>query len=89
VLDPALKHDDIEVRITHLLPPSAVQSGPPHIPCYFFTTALYRDTGKIHLVQEALAHSDLSTTMIYTHIHDPEVEEALKSFRQPTAVATA
>jgi len=39
------------------------------------------------LVQKVLGHSDLSTTMIYTHIHDPEVEEALKSFRQPTAVA--
>ena len=66
-----------------------VQQGPPQSPCYFFTTALYRDTGKIHLMQEALAHSDLSTTMIYTHIFDEEVEEALKSFRQPTAVATA
>jgi len=29
-----------------------------------------------------LWHADLSTTMIYTHIHDPEVENALKSFRQ-------
>ena len=36
-----------------------------------------------------LGHADLSTTMIYTHIHDPEVEEVLKSFRQPAAVATA
>jgi len=34
-----------------------------------------------------LWHADLSTTMVYTHIHDPEVEEALKSFRQATAVA--
>jgi len=30
---------------------------------------------------------DLSTTMIYTHIVDEELEEALKSFRQATAVA--
>jgi len=29
-----------------------------------------------------LGHADLSTAMIYTHIHNPEVEEALKSFRQ-------
>jgi len=33
-----------------------------------------------------LGHADPSTAMIYTHIHDPEVEEALKSFRQATAV---
>jgi len=48
---------------------------------------LYRETSKIRLVQKVLGHSDLSTTMIYTHVFDPEVEEALKSFRQPTAVA--
>jgi len=47
-----------------------------------FSTDLYRETSKIRLVQKVLGHSDLSTTMIYTHIHDPEVEEALKSFRQ-------
>ena len=32
-------------------------------------------------------HADLSTTMIYTHIHDPGVEEALKSFCTAKAVA--
>ena len=59
----------------------------PHTLRHSFATDLYRETSKIHLVQKVLGHSDLSTTMIYTHIHDPEVEEALKSFRQPTAVA--
>jgi integrase/recombinase XerD len=42
---------------------------------------------KIRLVQKVLGHSDLSTTMIYTHIFDEEVESVLKSFRQATAVA--
>jgi len=36
--------------------------------------------------QVMLGHADLSTTMIYTHIHDPEVEGALKSFRKAAAV---
>ena len=58
----------------------------PHTLRHSFATDLYRETSKIRLVQKVLGHSDLSTTMIYTHIHDPEVEEALKSFRQPAAV---
>jgi site-specific recombinase XerD len=38
-------------------------------------------------VQKVLGHSDLSTTTIYTHIFDEEVESVLKSFRQTAAVA--
>jgi len=52
-----------------------------------FATDLYRETSKIRLVQKVLGHSDLSTTMIYTHIFDEEVESALESFRQAAAVA--
>jgi integrase/recombinase XerD len=59
----------------------------PHTLRHSFATDLYRETSKIRLVQKVLGHSDLSTTMIYTHIFDEEVEEALKSFRQTTAVA--
>ena len=58
----------------------------PHTLRHSFATDLYRETSKIRLVQKVLGHSDLSTTMVYTHIHDPEVEEALKSFRQAEAI---
>jgi len=54
----------------------------PHTLRHSFATDLYRETGKIRLVQKALGHSDLSTTMIYTHIVDDELEDALKSFRE-------
>ena len=57
----------------------------PHTLRHSFATDLYRETSKIRLVQKALGHSDLSTTMIYTHIVDDELEDALKSFRQPAA----
>jgi integrase/recombinase XerD len=59
----------------------------PHTLRHSFATDLYRETSKIRLVQKVLGHSDLSTTMIYTHIFDEEVETALKSFRQATAIA--
>jgi integrase/recombinase XerD len=45
-----------------------------------FATELYRQTKNIRLVQKALGHSDLSTTMIYTHIVDEDLAAALKGF---------
>ena len=53
----------------------------PHTLRHTFATDLYRETGKIRMVQKALGHADLSTTMIYTHIVDDELEEAMKNFR--------
>lgn len=61
----------------------------PHTLRHSFATDLYRETGKIRLVQKALGHANLSTTQIYTHIVDEELEDALKSFRQPEMLATA
>ena len=55
-----------------------VERVSPHTLRHTFATRLYRDTGKIRLVQKALGHSDLSTTMIYTHVVDEELEGAMK-----------
>jgi integrase/recombinase XerD len=52
----------------------------PHMLRHTFATELYRQTKDIRLVQKALGHSDLSTTMIYTHIVDEDLEVALKRF---------
>jgi len=54
----------------------------PHTFRHTFATDLYTETKNIRLVQKALGHSDLSTTMIYTHIVDDELEQALKTFRK-------
>ncbi len=59
----------------------------PHTLRHSFATDLYRETTNIRLTQKALGHANLSTTQIYTHIVDEELEAALKSFRQATAVA--
>jgi site-specific recombinase XerD len=53
----------------------------PHTFRHTFATHLYKKTKDIRLVQTALAHSDLSTTMIYTHVEDDRLEAAMKSLR--------
>ena len=50
----------------------------PHVLRHTFATDLLRQTKNIRLVQKALGHSDLSTTMIYTHVCDEELEGALR-----------
>lgn len=46
-----------------------------------FATDLLRDNKNIRVVQRALGHADISTTQIYTHIVDDELEIAMKAFR--------
>lgn len=53
----------------------------PHTLRHTFATDLLRETKNLRLVQKALGHSDISTTQIYTHIVDDELEDALRSFR--------
>lgn len=53
----------------------------PHLLRHTFATDLLRSTKNIRLVQKALGHASLSSTMIYTHVYDEELESALKSFR--------
>jgi len=53
----------------------------PHTLRHTFATDLYRETTNIRLTQKALGHANLSTTQIYTHVVDEELEGALKSFR--------
>lgn len=53
----------------------------PHTFRHTFASDLLRATKNIRLVQKALGHEDLSTTMIYTHIVDDEFENALKNLR--------
>ena len=53
----------------------------PHNLRHTFATDLLEKTKNIRLVQKALGHSNLSTTMIYTHISDGVLKEALSKFR--------
>ncbi|WP_263811065.1 tyrosine-type recombinase/integrase [Salinibacter pepae] len=55
-----------------------VERVSPHTLRHTFATRLYRETGNIRMVQKALGHSDLATTMVYTHVVDGELEGAMK-----------
>lgn len=52
----------------------------PHTLRHTFATELYRETKDLRLVQKALGHEDVSTTQIYTHIVDEDLEEAMRNF---------
>jgi integrase len=59
-----------------------------------FATKLLRDTGNLKLVQKALNHADIKTTMKYAHVLDDEVAAALdrvqksrRKSRKPTSKA--
>jgi len=49
----------------------------PHTLRHTFATDLHHRSCNIRLVQKVLGHSDISTTMIYTHLNDDEVRDAL------------
>ena len=57
---------------------SEVERFSPHALRHTFATDLLTATKNIRLVQKALGHADLSTTMIYTHVADSDLEEALR-----------
>jgi len=54
----------------------------PHALRHTFATDLLRQTKNLRLVQKALGHASISTTEIYTHVVDEELEAALKNLRK-------
>lgn len=54
----------------------------PHTLRHTFATDLLRSTKNIRLTQKALGHASLATTMIYTHVADEELEEAMRRGRR-------
>lgn len=53
----------------------------PHTLRHSFATDLLRDTKNLFLVSKALGHSNISTTQVYLHLADPELEYAMKNLR--------
>lgn len=53
----------------------------PHTLRHSFATDLLRHCRNLRIVQRALGHSSISTTEVYTHVLDEELEQAMKSLR--------
>lgn len=51
----------------------------PHLCRHTFATNLLKQTGNLALVSKALGHAHISTTMIYLHIVDEELKNAMQS----------
>ena len=77
-----LKNSDIRQMVYKYSEKALKKRISPHTLRHTYATDLYRETKDIRLVQKALGHADLSTTLIYTHIVDDHLENALKAFRR-------
>src|SRR5882672_7885914 len=62
-----------------------VRKCSPHTLRHTFATELLKETGNIEIVRRALGHADISTTGIYLHALDSELEGALKDFQSKIA----
>lgn len=52
----------------------------PHILRHSFATNFVRNNGGVRHLSKLLGHSSLNTTMIYTHVADPELKEFYEKF---------
>lgn len=52
----------------------------PHLLRHSFATDFYRQTLNIAELQKALGHSDIKTTMIYTHIAAADLSKSMRGF---------
>jgi len=66
-------------RIAHWLKKAGIEKElSPHGLRHTFATHLYGATNDLLVVQRALGHRDVSTTQIYTHLVDGQLEDALE-----------
>lgn len=66
-------------RIAYWLQKAGIDKNlTPHSLRHTFATHLYSATNDLLVVQRALGHRDISTTQIYTHLVDDQLEDALE-----------
>ncbi len=77
--DTRLCSRQIAQRLSYWLAKAGIEKKiTPHGLRHTFATHLYTGTSDLLLVKRALGHRDISTTEIYTHLADNQLEEALE-----------
>lgn len=69
----------VEAMVKRMAKRAAITSTvTPHVLRHTFATELLDEGANIRQVQEALRHSDVSTTMIYTHVLDTQLRSLIR-----------
>lgn len=65
----------IEGRVAQALEGQAVSRITPHTFRHYFVTMVLRGSGNLRLAQILARHQEISTTQLYAHLTDSEVDE--------------
>ncbi len=75
-----LQHRQAHRRLAYwLLKAGLGGKASPHSLRHTFATGLYARTGDLLLVQRALCHRNIASTIVYAHCDDRRVREALEA----------
>ena len=68
--------DIVEVRVKEALGASAAGTITPHSFRHYFVTIVLRSSGNLKVAQALARHSSISTTSLYAHLADDELDKA-------------
>ena len=68
--------DIIEKLVIEALGPEAAGSITPHSFRHYFVTVILKRTGNLRITQELARHSNIATTVRYTHLTNAELDQA-------------
>jgi integrase/recombinase XerC len=68
--------DIVEVRVKEALGASAAGTITPHSFRHYFVTIVLRSSGNLKVAQALARHSNISTTSLYAHLADDELDKA-------------
>ena len=68
--------DIVEKLVNEALGPEAAGSITPHSFRHYFVTIILKRTGNLRITQELARHSNIATTVRYTHLTNAELDQA-------------